>query len=88
MKGISVNSTFYGIYNMCNGIPVRLMNFIKALETEVIIKTVKGGLIMQTNDVLMDTTKLKSNSDYEVLTSVDQGVESSFSWYRYFYNVE
>ncbi len=81
----------YRIYNIGNGKPVKLMDFIKSIEKEVGKEAIKDMLPMQAGDVhktCSNTSKLRHNYDYKTLTHVEQGVKRFINWYKRFYNVE
>jgi len=82
------SSAPYKIYNIGNGNPVKLLDFIESLETSLGIKANKNMMAMQAGDVyqtyaevedLFAVTKLKP------VTSVPDGVEKFVQWYRDFY---
>ncbi|HEY3390342.1 MAG TPA: NAD-dependent epimerase/dehydratase family protein, partial [Prolixibacteraceae bacterium] len=78
----------YKIYNIGNSSPVRLMDFIEAIETKLGIKAKKELLPMQPGDVPMtwaDTTDLQSNLDYHPNTPIKEGVGKFIEWYREHY---
>jgi UDP-glucuronate 4-epimerase len=78
----------YKIYNIGNSSPVRLMDFIEAIETKLGIQAKKELLPMQPGDVPMtwaDTSDLQSNLDYRPDTPIKEGVGKFIDWYRRFY---
>jgi UDP-glucuronate 4-epimerase len=80
----------YKIYNIGRGKPVRLMDFIEALE-EVIGKKAKKNLLpMQPGDVpstYADTTALEKELGYKPKVDVKEGIEKFVKWYREFYKI-
>jgi len=80
----------YKVYNIGNGSPVRLMDFIEAIE-EVLGKKAKKNLLpMQPGDVEItwaDTTDLEKDLGYKPYTDVREGIKKFVEWYRKFYNV-
>ncbi|MDD7886232.1 NAD-dependent epimerase/dehydratase family protein [Flavivirga sp. 57AJ16] len=81
----------YSIYNVGNGSPVKLEDFIKAIETEVGIKAIKSMLPMQPGDVSKtwsNTTKFRSNYNNCSSTPIEQGIKKFVDWYKKFYDVE
>lgn len=78
----------YKVYNIGNGAPVKLMDFIEAIE-EVIGKKAKKNLLpMQPGDVAStwaDTTDLEKDLGYKPYTDVKDGIRNFVEWYREFY---
>jgi UDP-glucuronate 4-epimerase len=80
----------YKIYNIGNSSPVRLMDFIGAIETKLGLQAQKVLLPMQPGDVPMtwaDTSDLQSDLDYCPNTPVDEGVSNFIDWYREYYQI-
>jgi UDP-glucuronate 4-epimerase len=78
----------YRIYNIGNSQPVRLMDFIAAIETAVGRKAEKVFLPMQPGDVYQtnaDTTLLEQAIGFRPNTSIQEGVQRTVDWYRTFY---
>jgi UDP-glucuronate 4-epimerase len=78
----------YRIYNIGYSSPVRLMDFIEAIEETLGKKAKKNFLPMQKGDVTAtwaDTTDLEKNFGYKPNTSVKEGIKSFVQWYRQFY---
>lgn len=75
----------YRITNIGNSQPVRLMDFIAALEDLLKIKADKIFLPPQPGDVIStcaDTTALEKLIGYKPDTDIKQGLEQFVSWYR------
>ncbi|HZK94680.1 MAG TPA: NAD-dependent epimerase [Prolixibacteraceae bacterium] len=80
----------YKIYNIGNSSPVRLMDFIEAIETKLGIHAIKEMLPMQPGDVPMtwaDTSDLEANLDYRPDTSIKDGVGRFIDWYKSYYKL-
>ncbi|WP_131775779.1 NAD-dependent epimerase [Legionella impletisoli] len=80
----------YRIYNIGNGNPVNLMDYIRAIETATGKEAIKEFMPMQKGDVLSthaDTTALHTDFGYLPKISVEVGVAEFVKWYRTFYNV-
>ena len=78
----------YRIFNIGNGKPIELMNFIKILEEKLKIKCQKTYLPMQQGDVVQtyaDTSKLKKWIGYTPSTSIELGLEKFIKWYKNYY---
>ncbi|MCW3111265.1 MAG: hypothetical protein JWQ09_5771 [Segetibacter sp.] len=81
----------YKIYNIGNNSPVKLMDFINAIEDELGIEAKKEMMPMQPGDVqgtYADVSDLVSNLHYKPDTSIKEGMKSFLDWYRKYYKVE
>lgn len=84
------SSAPYALYNIGNGNPVKLMDFVSALENALGIEAKKNFMPMQPGDVYAtyaDTEGLEDVTGYVPTVSVNEGVQSFVNWYRYFYGV-
>lgn len=73
------------VYNIGNGEPVQLLDFIKAIENEAGNKAYKKMLPMQPGDVertWADTSDLEEDYKYKPTTSISTGVRKFVKWYR------
>jgi len=80
----------YKVYNIGNGSPVKLMDFIEAIEKELGKKAKKNLLPLQPGDVpstYADTTHLQEDLGYKPNTPISYGIKKFIEWYRSFYNV-
>ena len=80
----------YRVFNIGNGNPTPLMDYIAALETELGIEANKEFLPMQPGDVpatSADTRELGEWVGFQPDTPVKHGVAEFVAWYRDFYNV-
>lgn len=80
----------YKIYNIGNGSPVRLMDFIEAIETKLGIEAKKEMLPMQPGDVPMtwaDTSDLQANVGYRPDTPIKVGIGKFIDWYQSYYKI-
>lgn len=80
----------YQVYNIGNSSPVKLMDFIEAIEESIGCKAEKNMLPLQAGDVpatWADTTDLERNLGYRPDTPIKVGVQRFVEWYRQFYNV-
>lgn len=78
----------YKVYNIGNNNPVRLLNFIEAIEENLGIKAEKQFLPMQPGDVAAtcaDVDDLVKNLNYRPDTKVEAGIKQFVSWYRDYY---
>ncbi len=80
----------YRVFNIGNGSPVLLMDYVGALEQALGIKATKNFLPMQPGDVhatSADTSELGAWVGFQPNTPVTDGVEKFVEWYRGFYDV-
>jgi UDP-glucuronate 4-epimerase len=86
----SSSKAAYKIYNIGNSNPVRLMDFIEAIESELGKKSTKNLLPMQPGDVpstWADVTDLSQCLHYKPNTPVAEGIRNFIKWYREFYRI-
>ncbi|MAD11849.1 MAG: NAD-dependent epimerase [Flavobacteriaceae bacterium] len=86
----SKNISLYKLYNIGNGKPVQLLDFIKSLEKVLDIKATKNLLPMQDGDMYQtfaSTSKLEHDIEYKPKTKVDDGIYEFVKWYKNFYNI-
>lgn len=80
----------YQIYNIGNSHPIKLMDFIKAIEKACGIDAQKNYLPMQPGDVYQtnaNTTLLQNNLGYKPSKDIYEGVKDTIDWYRSFYKI-
>ncbi|RUT65675.1 capsular biosynthesis protein CpsI [Morganella morganii] len=85
----SASSAPYKIYNVGNGQPTRLGDFIQAIETALDIKANKHYMDMQDGDVLStcaDSGELYKTIGFSPDTPVIYGVQQFVDWYMSFYH--
>ena len=83
------SSAPYKVYNIGNSKPVKLMDFIEALEISLCKEAKKEFLPMQPGDVeetFADVTDLIENFNYKPNTSIQKGVENFALWYKEYHN--
>ena len=76
------------IFNIGNNNPVKLMDYIKALEENLKKKAKINFLPLQPGDVtdtFASTRRLKEKFDYSPATSVSDGVSKFVKWYKDYY---
>ncbi|QXO17269.1 MULTISPECIES: NAD-dependent epimerase [Vibrio] len=86
----ATSSAPYRVYNIGHGSPVKLMDYIKALESALGIEAKKNMLPMQPGDVYAtyaDTEDLFAATQYKPQMGVEQGVANFVNWYKEFYSV-
>ncbi|WP_394174946.1 NAD-dependent epimerase [Thalassotalea litorea] len=84
----AVSSAPYRVFNIGNGSPVKLMDFIKALEQSLGMEAKKNLLPMQPGDVqktFAEVEDLYSVTGHRPQTSVTEGVANFVRWYKEYY---
>ena len=79
----------YRIFNIGNGQPVPLMDYVSALEEALGIEAIKEFLPMQSCDLKVtsaDTSRLDEWVGFQPNTSVKEGVAQFVDWYRAYYD--
>ena len=89
----------YAIYNIGNGHPENLLDFIKILQEELVrvellpkdydFESHKKLLPMQPGDVMVtyaDTFELERDFGYKPMTDLRKGLRAFVEWYKIFYN--
>lgn len=80
----------YKIYNIGNSQPVRLMDFIQAIEEAIGHPARKEFLPMQPGDVYQtyaDTSALQQELGFKPNKPLKEGVKETVEWYRSFYRL-
>ena len=80
----------YRLFNIGNGSPVRLLDFVEAIETALGKRAIRNMLPMQPGDVLAtwaDTEALFEATGYKPKMALQEGVESFVAWYKAYYQV-
>lgn len=80
----------YRIFNIGNNSPVKLSEYIEAVEDALGKPAIKELLPLQPGDVpdtFADVSELVNRVGYKPATPVRVGVANFVKWYRYFYNV-
>ncbi|WP_211850070.1 NAD-dependent epimerase [Proteus mirabilis] len=84
----SSSSAPYKIYNVGNGQPTKLMDFITAIEKSLNIKAKLNLMPMQDGDVLStcaDCSDLAQTTGFSPNTAVEYGVKQFVDWYVDYY---
>ena len=84
----SSSSAPYKIYNIGNNNPVKLMDFIKAIECKMGTKIKKNMMEIQPGDVPQTyacVEDLVREMDYKPSTSLQHGISKFVDWYLDFY---
>ncbi len=86
----ATSSAPYRLYNIGNSSPVKLMDFVNALENAIGKKAIKNMLPMQAGDVLStdaDMSDLEQDFHYHPKTDIQTGINAFVTWFRAFYKV-
>ena len=86
----SRSSAPYKIYNIGNNSPVKLMDFIEAIENKLGKTIVKNMLLIQAGDVpatFANVVDLIADLDYKPETSIQRGIDQFVDWYMDFFKV-
>ena len=86
----SSSSAPYKIYNIGNNKPVKLTDFIDAIESATGMKAERNLKPLQAGDVVStyaDVSDLATNLGYQPNYSVKQGIENFVAWYRSYYKI-
>lgn len=78
----------YRVYNIGNNKPVKLMDFIQAIEKAVGKEATKEMMDMQPGDVpstCADVSALEKDVGFKPNTSVEHGIQQFVDWYRKYY---
>ena len=84
------SSAPYRIFNIGNNSPVKLLDYVAAIEDALGMQAEKQLLPMQPGDVAAtyaDIDALEAAVDYRPSTPVDEGVRRFIAWYRGYYKV-
>jgi len=87
---VSRSSAPYKIYNIGNNAPVKLMDFINAIENKLGKTIEKNMLPIQAGDVpatYADVSDLIEDLDYKPATPIQKGIDNFVDWYRKFFDV-
>ncbi len=82
--------TNYKLYNIGNSKPVKLLDFIEAIEESTGKKAIKEMLPMQLGDVektWADVNDLIADFDYKPQTDVKNGVHQFVNWFKSYYKI-
>jgi UDP-glucuronate 4-epimerase len=80
----------FRIFNIGNSAPVKLTEYIEALEESLGVKAVRDYLPLQPGDVAdtyADVSELESAVGYRPSTPVREGVRAFVEWYKGYYGI-
>jgi len=76
------------IYNIGNNQPIKLLDYIIALEKELKLKAKLKFLPLQAGDIVdtnADIQNLEKNLNYKPNTSIEEGISNFVSWYKSYF---
>ena len=79
------DSTNYRLFNIGNGAPVNLLDFIEILEEQLGLKTKHNMMKMQPGDVVKtwaDSSELHKLIDYKPIINIQEGIAKFVEWYK------
>lgn len=80
----------YRIYNIGNGKPVKLLDFVRAIEKNLSKKALLNLLPLQKGEVeitFSDTNLLQDNFNYKPKVNIEQGILEFIKWYKKYYKI-
>ncbi|MGE7905343.1 NAD-dependent epimerase [Peribacillus sp. NPDC094092] len=80
----------YKVYNIGNNNPVKLMDFIEAIESKLGIEAKKDFLPLQAGDVpetYADVEDLFRDINFRPKTSIENGISNFIDWYLEYYKI-
>jgi len=80
----------YRVYNIGNNAPVKLLDFVEAIEDAIGIKAIKNFMPIQPGDVpstCADVSALVNDVGFKPETSVQEGINKFVAWYRGYFKV-
>ncbi|BAH17381.1 NAD-dependent epimerase [Macrococcoides caseolyticum] len=81
----------YKVYNIGNNAPVKLMEFIEAIETRTGIEAKKNFMELQAGDVpqtYANVDDLFRDIDFKPQTNIQDGVNNFVDWYMNYYDIK
>ncbi|KGF91967.1 MULTISPECIES: NAD-dependent epimerase/dehydratase family protein [Prochlorococcus] len=79
----------FKIFNIGNGNPIQLMDFIKTLESKLGFEAIKEYLPIQKGDVIetfADTSELQKWINFYPETSIEKGLDEFINWYKSYHS--
>ena len=86
----STSTAPYRIYNIGNSFPIKLMDFIQAIESACGKVAVKNYLPMQPGDVYQtnaDTSALERDMGYKPSKKLIDGIKETVAWFKEYYKL-
>jgi UDP-glucuronate 4-epimerase len=89
LKESDATKPLYRLYNIGKGNPVKILDFIEAIENATGRNSIKQMYPMQPGDVektWADTTSFQTDYNYKPDTSIQNGVNSFVAWFKDYYS--
>jgi UDP-glucuronate 4-epimerase len=86
----ATSSAPYRVFNIGNSQPIKLMDFISAIENEIGREAIKEFMPMQPGDVLgtfSDSSALYQNFNFKPSHGLADGIKKTVSWFKAYYNL-
>jgi len=90
IKKPSISKIPYSIFNIGNGKPQKLLNYLKNIEKFLNKKAKIKKLPLQVGDIVKthaDIKKLKKYSNYSPKTNIEKGIMKFIEWYKDYYKI-
>ena len=90
IKKYPKKSVPYDIYNIGNGSPKKLLEYLKHIEKNLKRNSKIKKLPLQPGDIIKthsDIKKLKDSTGYKPKTNIDIGIRKFIDWYKEYYNI-
>ncbi|AXX91774.1 NAD-dependent epimerase [Malaciobacter molluscorum LMG 25693] len=90
-KEASISSAPYKVYNIGNNNPVKLMDFIEAIENKLGKTIEKNMMPIQAGDVpatFADVNDLVQDLGYKPATPIQEGIDNFVDWYLEFFGYD
>ena len=87
----AASSAAYKLLNVGNSNPVKLMDYIEAIENTLGLKAIKELLPMQPGDVPATNADIRDvmvNYGYKPQTQIKKGIENFINWYLNYYRIQ
>lgn len=91
VKNTKSLSTNYKVYNIGNGSPIKLLDFITYIEKNLGKNAIKEYVDMQLGDVYKtssDINLINKDFGYASTTSIKVGVKKFINWYKKYYKIK
>ena len=79
----------FQIYNIGNPNDIKLLDYVKKIEIEMKMKTIKNFLKLQLGDVIStkaNVNKIKKDFNFKINSSINYGIKHFVNWYKKFYS--
>lgn len=80
----------YKVYNIGNNSPVKLLDFVDAIEKELGKQAIRQMMPIQAGDVpktYADVSDLERDLGYKPATTVQSGISNFINWYKEYYKI-